>query len=428
VVNEFVAQGTQFPSFIKLTYVLEYNPEYRNQTPNFLHQVLGVAKIPHIALLIETSREYGRGLLRGVASYHQEHGPWSIYFEPHGLNDRPPSWLKHWKGDGILARIDDRRMADAILATKLPAVDVRGAFEDLPIPFVGLDNRPIAKLGFEHLQQCGLVNFAFCGTPRGENPNQDRRCDFFVELVAAAGKECEVFLGRSRRQGTSSWEIEQQQIARWLKGLRKPVGVMTCHDDRGHQTLDACRRAGLRVPDEVAVIGVDNDSHLCNMCTPPLSSIDVNPSHIGYEASALLTRLMRGAAKPKGPVLLGPPRGIVPRQSTDVLAIDDHDVAAVLRFVREHAVEGIQVSDVFASARCSTSTLERRIKATLGRTIKTEITRVRLERARLLLQETDLPIAAVATRSGFSEPKYFCEVFRKAEGVTATTYRATYRD
>ena len=203
---------------------------------------------------------------------------------------------------------------------------------------------------------------------------------------------------------------------------------MTCHDDRGHQTLDACRRAGLRVPDDVAVIGVDNDTHLCNMCTPPLSSIDVNPSHIGYEAAALLTRLMRGASNPAGPVLLGPPRGIVPRQSTDVLAIDDRDVAAALRFVREHAVDGIHVSDVVANARQSPSTLERRIKATLGRTIKGEITRVRLERARLLLQETDLPIAAIATRSGFSEPKYFCEVFRKAEGVTATSYRAKYRD
>ena len=103
-----------------------------------------MAKIPHIALLIETSREYGRGLLRGVARYHHERGPWSIYFEPHGLNDRPPSWLKNWRGDGILARIDDQRMADVILATALPAVDVRGP-ENLPIPFVGLDNRPIRE-------------------------------------------------------------------------------------------------------------------------------------------------------------------------------------------------------------------------------------------------------------------------------------------
>jgi LacI family transcriptional regulator len=383
-------------------------------------------RLPHIALLIETSREYGRGLLRGVSRYHQEHGPWSIYFEPHGLNEPPPSWLKNWRGDGILARIDDRRTADMILAAGLPAVDIRGALEDLPIPFVGLDNRPICQLGFEHLQECGLQNFAFCGTPRGENPNQDRRCDMFVEFVEAAGKNCEIFVGSPRR-GKGSWETEQQQISRWLKGLRKPVGVMTCHDDRGHQTLDACRRAGLRVPDDVAVIGVDNDSHLCNLCTPPLTSIDVNPSRIGYEAAALLMRLMKGEPRPTEPVMLGPPRGVVPRQSTDVLSNEDQDVAAALRFIREHATEGIHVRDVIANARRSASTLERRIKAAIGRTIKAEITHTRLHRAKLLLQETDLPVGTVAIRAGFSEPKYFCEVFRHAERMTATAYRKQFR-
>jgi LacI family transcriptional regulator len=385
-------------------------------------------RLPHIALLIETSREYGRGLLRGVARYHQEHGPWSIYFEPHGLNERPPSWLKDWRGDGIIARIDDRRTADLILATGLPAVDVRGAVDDLPIPFVGLDNRMIARLGFEHLQQCGLTNFAFCGTPRGENPNQDWRCDLFVELVEKAGGECQVYLGSHRRRGTISWETEQQQIVRWLKGLRKPVGVMTCHDDRGHQTLDACRRAGLRVPEDVAVIGVDNDTHLCNLCTPPLTSIDVNPSRIGYEAAALLGRLMHGEPRPRHPVLLGPPRGVVPRQSTNVLSIEDQDVAAALRFIREHATEEIRVRDVVAIARQSPSTLDRRFKSMVGRTVKAEITRGRLHRAKLLLQETDLPVGTIATRSGFSEPKYFCEVFRRAERMTATAYRKQFRE
>jgi LacI family transcriptional regulator len=384
-------------------------------------------QLPHIALLIETSREYGRGLLRGVARYHQEHGPWSVYFEPHGLNERPPSWLKDWRGDGIIARIDDRRTADLILATGLPAVDVRGAVPDLPIPFVGLDNRMIARLGFEHLQQCGLKNFAFCGTPRGENPNQDWRCDVFVELVAAAGETCDLFLGRQRGRRSATWEAQQQQIARWLKGLRKPVGVMTCHDDRGRQTLDACRRAGLRVPEDVAVIGVDNDTHLCNLCTPPLSSIDVNPSRVGYEAAELLTRLMQGERRPAKPIFLGPPRGVVPRQSTDVLSIDDQDVADAMRFIREHASEGISVREVVGSVRHSPSTLDRRFKSTVGRTVKAEITRVRLHRAKLLLQETDLPVSTVAVRSGFSEPKYFCEVFRNSEHKTATSYRKQFR-
>src|SRR5262245_18717888 len=167
-----------------------------------------MSSIPHIALLIETSREYARGLLRGVARYHHEHGPWSIYLVPHGLDEPPPAWLRHWKGDGILCRINNRRMLDAIIATRIPAVDVRGALHDVPVPFVGLDNRPIAQLGYEHLLQCGLKNFAFCGRPRGENPPQDERCDYFVEFVKAGGYCAQVFPGPDVDVAKCSWEQE----------------------------------------------------------------------------------------------------------------------------------------------------------------------------------------------------------------------------
>jgi LacI family transcriptional regulator len=383
--------------------------------------------IPHIALLIETSREYARGLLRGVARYHHEHGPWSIYFVPHGLDELPPSWLRDWNGDGILCRINSRRMANAMLATGIPIVDLRGAIAGIPIPFVGIDNRPIARLGYEHLQQCGLKNFAFCGSPRGENPPQDLRCDHFVELVEASGQSCAVFPVNARGKRKPTWEQEQERIARWVKQLRKPVGIMASNDDRGHQILDACRRAGVNVPHEVAVVGVDNDSNLCNLCTPPLSSIDTNASAVGYEAAALLMRLMRGDKPPKEPVLVGSPRGLVRRQSSDMLAIEDSELAKALQFIRDHACEGIQVTDVLAQTKHSPSTLERRVKALFGRSLKTEITRVRLDSAKLLLQETNLKISQIASRTGFNEAKYFCEVFRNVEGMTPTTFRKKFQ-
>jgi LacI family transcriptional regulator len=319
-------------------------------------------------------------------------------------------------------------MADAILTTGIPAIDVRGAFPDLGVPFIGVDNGPVSKLAFEHLLDCGLRNFAFCGTPRGENPNQDRRCDAYCESVATAGNKCDVFLGRGRRGRTGDWESEQEDIARWLKKLPKPVGVMTCHDDRGHQVLDACRRAELEVPDEVAVIGVDNDPFLCNLCTPPLSSIDIDPERIGYEAARHLASMMNGSAAPKEPIMLGPPRGVTARQSTDMLAIEDEEVASAIRFIRENAAGGITVLDVLERARRSPSTLERRIKRLLGRTIKGEITRVKLARARTLLVETELPVSKIALRCGFSEPRYFCEVFRGSEGVSATEFRRRARE
>lgn len=386
-----------------------------------------MSSIPHIALLIETSREYARGLLRGVARYHHEHGPWSIYFVPHGLDEPPPAWLKQWKGDGILCRINSKRMADAVLATGIPAVDVRGAIADCAVPFVGLDNRPIARLGYEHLLECGLKNFAFCGRPRGENPPQDLRCDYYVELVEQGGRVCDVFPCPGVRARKWSWEQEQEEIARWLTKLRKPVGVMASNDDRGHQVLDSCRRAGLNVPHEVAVVGVDNDSSLCSLCTPPLTSIDTHASSVGYESAALLIRMMNGAKPPRTPVLLGSPKGLVRRQSTDMLAIDDVEVAKAVRFIREYACQGIHVSDVRAQTTHSPSTLERRMKAFFGRSLKSEITRVRLESAKLLLQETNLKVSQIASRSGFNESKYFCEVFRTVEGVTPTMYRKRFQ-
>ncbi|MFO0790007.1 MAG: DNA-binding transcriptional regulator [Pirellulales bacterium] len=385
-----------------------------------------MARIPHIALLIETSREYARGLLRGVARYHHENGPWSIYFVPHGLDEPPPTWLKHWQGDGILCRINSTRMARAVLATGIPAVDVRGALSESGVPFVGLDNRPIARLAYDHLLQCGLKNFAFCGRPRGENPPQDLRCDYFVGLVEQGGQRCEVFTGVGHRGGKRSWEQEQEEIARWLKKLPKPVGIMAANDDRGRQVLDACRRAGLSVPHEVAVLGVDNDTNLCSLCTPPLSSIETNAGLVGYEAAALLIRMMHGSKVPQEPVLIGSPRGLVRRQSTDILAIEDVEVAKALRYIRENACRGIQVRDVLAQTKHSPSTLERRVKALFGRSVKSEITRVRLETAKLLLQETNLRVAQIASRTGFNEAKYFCEVFRSVEGVTPTTFRKRF--
>lgn len=386
-----------------------------------------MAAIPQVAVLIETSREYARGLLRGVARYHHQHGPWSIYFEPHGLNAPPPKWLRSWKGDGILVRIDDQRMAQAISETTIPAVDVRGAFPALGLPFIGIDNRPVTQLAYDHLKACGLKNFAFCGTPRGLNPNQDWRCDLFVELARNDGRECPVFLPPVCDGGHRNWDQNQQHIVAWLRHLPKPVGIMSCNDDRGREVLDACRRANLRVPDEVAVIGVDNDPHLCNLCTPPLSSVDVNPDRIGYEAAKLLHALMRGERAPEQPQLLGPPRGIAARQSTDTLYVDDVDVAEAIRFVRNHAIDGISVKDVVHHSRRSQSTLERRVKKALGRTIQGELTRVRISRAKSLLYDTELTIADIAAQSGFREAKYFSEVFRQHEGMTATDFRRNCR-
>lgn len=384
-----------------------------------------MAAIPHVAILIETSRAYGRGLLRGVARYVQEHGPWSVFFRPQGLDAPPPPWLLRWRGDGILARINSRQMARAVLRTHLPAVDLRSALAGLGLPGIGPCNRTVAQLAFDHFRACGIVYFAFCGTSAGENRYLDARCEYFCRLVTQSGRECRVFEPPRRSRRAMGWEQEQNHLARWLVGLPKPVGVMTCHDDRGQQVLDACLRVGLAVPDEVAVVGVDNDEHLCGLSNPPLSSIDVNPEGIGYDAASLLDKLMQGARRPKR-TIESAPRGVVVRQSSDVIGVTDPQVAAAIRLIRQEACRGLSIKAVARRLDVSQSALERRFLRLLGRSPKQEVLRVQLASAKELLSSTAMPLAAVARRAGFSSSAYFCELFHRRIGMTPGDYRRQF--
>jgi len=380
-----------------------------------------MSKPPRVALLIETSWAYGRGLLRGVARYIHERGPWSVYFRPQGLDAAPPRWLERWRGDGILARIDNRKMAGAVLRTRLPVVDLRNALVGLNLPGIGPDNRAVAELAFRHFVESGIRQFAFGTARRGQNRFLDARCDYFREMAQAAGYSCQVYrpYPLARR---ATWDQEQSRLAQWLKKLPKPVGIMTGDDDQGLQVIDACQRAGVQVPDEVAVVSVNNDEHLCGLSRPPWSSIDVNPERIGYQCAAMLARLMAGDKPPKGFIEL-PPRGLVVRQSRDTVGVADPLVAEAVRLIRRRAVERLGVAQLCRLLDISPSTLERRVKELLGRTPKQEILRVQLARAKELLISTELPLGAVAERCGFRSAGYFSEVFRRREGCTPGVYR-----
>ncbi len=375
----------------------------------------------HVALLIETSRAYGRGLLRGVAQYNREHARWSLYFQPHGLDDPPPPWLRRWKGDGVLARIGDRQCAELVMRLGVPVVDLRAAIRDLGLPLIEVDNRAVAQLAVEHLRERGFRHFGFCGLPHGLWRCMDQRCEHFRQLVQSAGFFCNVFQARPTRR-RRGWEEEQGELARWVRSLPKPVGLMACNDDRGLQLLDACRRARTAVPDEAAVVSVDNDEYLCSLAIPSLTSIDVNPQQIGYEAAAVLDRMMAGKPAPHWPVMITP-RGVVTRQSTDVLATEDQKVVQAVAFIRQHACRRIRVDDVLGHVQLSRAALEPRLKAVLGRTIHGEIQRVRITQVKTLLTDSDLPLKQVARRCGFAYTQYMARAFRKATGQTLSEYR-----
>ena len=374
-----------------------------------------------VALLIEASRAYARGLVRGVALYQREHQPWAVTYTPRGLDDPPPAWLRDWEGDGILARINDRRMAEALARKGVPVIDLRRALRDLPCPSLGPDDAAVARRAFEHLLERGFRRFAFLGLPRGSHMAMDTRAEEFGRLAKEAGLECRFFhLGRD--WATARQRGESRRLATWLAALPKPVGAMACNDDLGLLVLEACRRAGLLVPDQVAVVGAGNDDCLCDLGVPPLSSVDLNSQRIGYEAAAMLDSLMSGIATPRRHVVL-PPGNVVARTSTDVLATADEGVIRAVRYIRQHACGPIHTKEVLHEARMSRARLEPRLKQILGRTVHQEIQRVRLARVQELLETTSAPLKQIAMQAGFRYPEYMMRVFRQATGQTLGQYR-----
>jgi len=369
---------------------------------------------PQVALLVETSNAYARELLRGIKSYMREHRPWSIYLGEQGRGQAVPHWLQNWKGHGIIARIENESISKAILATKLPAVDVSFGLEHSPFPRVVTDSLETTRLAAEHLLERGLRNFGYCGDNRYHWSRI--RSELFVSHIRRAGYHCAVFAGEMNSGAGARGQLELEAIADWLRKLPKPIGIMACYDVRGQQVIEACRALGIEVPDQVAVIGVHNDDLLCDLCDPPLSSVIPNARRAGYEAAGMLERMMQR--------LLIAPVGIAARQSTDVAAVNDPQLARAVRFIREHACEGITVEDVLRAVPMSRSVLERRFKQVLARTPLDQILRVKIERAKGLLTTTDLSLALIAERAGFEHVEYFSVVFKRVVGETPGSYRA----
>ena len=386
--------------------------------------------IRQVALLIEWSRIYGRDVLRGIGKYVQTHGRWEVYHTERNLSDAAPLWLRKWKGDGIIARIENPRLATQIKRMKVPFVDLYDREEMGHIPAVLTDNRAIARLAAEHLIERELQHFAYCGLPGIFS--SDERCRFFVDYLSALGHQVHVYEPPRRYRtkliaASEDFELQREgAIVRWLRSLPKPVGLMACNDLRAHQILMVCDENRLAVPEEVAVIGVDNDEVICGLTRPPLSSIEQNPEEVGYQAAVLLDRLMQGETPPMEPMII-PPRGIVARQSTDVVAVADADLGAALHHIRKHACDGLSVEELAVSTAMSRRTLERRFLHCLGRSPKDEINRVQLGHAKRLLAMTNYPLVKIAHLTGFRYVESMCVLFKKTTGQTPGQYRRQNR-
>ncbi len=373
-----------------------------------------------VALLVETSNAYARGLLEGVIGYVRQHEAWSIYLPEQERGAAPPGWLSRWHGDGIIARIETDEIARAVQRTKLPVVDVSAARQVPEIPWVETDDEAIARLAAEHLFERRFHHFGFCGDS-GFNWSLWRQ-EQFVRIVEEAGHDCYVHKSIPRFDKSYSWNREKKGLIEWVDRLPKPVGIMACYDIKAQQLLDVCREQDIAVPEQVAVVGVDNDRLLCDLATPPLSSVIPNTHRSGYEAASLLDRMMSGEQVAAEAHLIKP-LGIETRQSTDVSAIADPDVAEAVRFIREHACSGINVRDVLKRIPLSRRVLESRFRKIIGRTPHEEIIRFRIDRVKQLLSETDLGLSEIAGRTGFRHVEYLTVAFRNQAGVPPREFR-----
>jgi len=371
-----------------------------------------------VALVIETSNAYARGLLRGIHRHAQERGRWDITLAEHGRGELPPESLAAWSGDGVIARIETAAIAAAVGRLReagLPVVDVSAAGLLPGVPCVETDDDAIAALAVGHFCDRGFRRLAFLGEPRFRW--SDNRARGFTTAAAARGLAVEQF----PRTRTAAGDFPAA-LDRWLAALAGPVAVFACYDAMGRQAIESCRRLGRAVPDEVAVLGVDDDELLSGLCSTPLSSIVPDAEGAGWLAAETLDRLMAGLPVTQ-PLRLLPPLGIAARHSTDTMSIDEPCVVAALRFIRDHGCRGIKAQDVVAAVGTTRRILESRFLRHVGHSVHEEIVRVQFRRVEELLRVTRLPLAEIADRTGFRHAEYLSVAFARRHGMPPGAWR-----
>jgi LacI family transcriptional regulator len=379
-------------------------------------------KTPHVAVLVDTATGWGRRLVRGIVDYSRSRRRWYLWVKSGG--QETPLWLPPgWRGDGIIARVGTPAAARHVAAARVPVVNISAIeIAGVNLPRVATDLAAAGRLAAEHLLDRGFQQFAYYGLEH--RSHVERHYRGFAEAVSGVCAECP-FYGTTTESGVwarTAWRTRQRGLFHWLKTLPKPVAIVTWTTEQGREIIHACHQTGLLVPEQVAVLAADNDELLCEACIPSLSGIALSSERIGYEAAAMLDRLMHGGRPRKRPLLIAP-TGVLTRQSTDTLAVDDADLARAVAFIRAHASDSIGVKDVLREVPVSRRWLERRFREVLSRGPGEEIRRLRLQRAKLLLAETDMPVPQVAVAAGFGSREYLAATFKSQTGLSPREYR-----
>ena len=296
--------------------------------------------IPHVLLLVDTAAPFGRAVIKGVGRYALENGPWSIQFVYRVLDSLPPQWLKAWRGDGIISRTVNLKQARMLWRTKLPLVELH-SHPKIGVPQIRVDVLKVGHMAAEHFLNCGLRQFAFFSYGEAWWIRSYREA--FGQVLKERGFDCHSYQPPASDPSLPSWrESQRPGLNKWLHSLPRPIGIFTAGDIHSAFLLDMCRELNISMPEEMAILGMGNDSVICETVRPTLSSLDVDGQRVGYEAAKLLDRMMAG--KPSKDVVYIPPSHVVVRQSTDLVAIEDADVAQAVRIIRESACTGIDVT------------------------------------------------------------------------------------
>ena len=380
-----------------------------------------MAQIKRIAVWHPVGDPQQMPLLRGISDYARQRGTWVLQTNPEmfsrGLRD-----LAGWPGDGVIAVVRSKAEIASARALKIPVVNLSGAIRHTGLPRVMVDQAAMGRLAAEHLMACGLTRFAYYG--ERETWYSQQRKQGFVEALAARGHSCGLLESTTRFGRSNPWYKWSEPIEKWLNKLQPPVGLLAVHDYAATMLVESCLRVGRRVPEDVAVVGIGNDTITCEFCEVPLSSVARSNRDVGYEAAALLDRLMAGQSPPPADVLL-PPEGVVRRRSTEVLVVGDRHVKAAVEYIQAHAAEPLCVESLCQQLSISHRLLDLRFRKCMGFPPREFLCRTRVERAKRLLAAAgdSAKLQQVAKACGFSGARHLRAAFKRVTGLTPAEYR-----
>jgi LacI family transcriptional regulator len=363
-----------------------------------------------IALLLDYNDNYAKTVVDGVAKYSMQSN-WR-FFTHRGVPSITSGQLQAWQGDGVIGYLTPA-IVQMLDQRGIPAVNVKTDFPELPACSVLTDNREIGRRAANYLAGKGFRRFAYTAGPV-EGICGELKFNGFSGLLAELGFTCRRFKAKEDLRPVFD------------EDPKLPLAVLAAEDFVGRMVIEACEDSGLRVPEDIAVLGVNNSPFICCMVKPQLSSIELGAERIGYQAAALLARLMQGMPPPREPIVIAP-EDVVERHSTELVEMEDRLIPDALRFIEQHIQEPIQVADVARAVCCGRRTLEKRFSQLLERSPHEEIRRMRIRRACELLRETDTIIEVLAGSCGYSARDRFNAAFKKEMNMTPSQYRKQYR-